>query len=237
MQRRDAVHLVRADDGQVCHAHLPVGNDGHLFDKLVLPGEAFPQIVAETAVDLFEDHVDAGQAACDQIFLPGFERFGHDRVVGIGKGRGGDRPGVVPSESVFIHQQAHEFGDGECRMRVVDVDRGLLRQQVQRPVAVLVVVDDVLQRGGNEEVLLFQAQRLALVMVVCGIQDLRDHLRFVLLFHAAQVIALREELHIEVRDVACPPQAQNGYRFAVFAGDHHVIRQRFYFFIAAVCDF
>ena len=145
---------MRADNAQICHADNAVREYGHALNELVLPRIAIPQIVAESAVNFLDNHMNAGQAAGNQIFLPCFERLRHHGMVGVCKRRSGYLPRIVPCEAVFVHQYAHHLGDCERGMRIVDMNRRLLGELVERPVAMFVVVDNILQRRRNEEILL-----------------------------------------------------------------------------------
>ena len=59
------------------------------------------------------------------------QRLGQQRVVGVGEGRLRDRPGLVPGDAVLVDQEAHQLGDRDGRMRVVELDRDLVGQVAQ----------------------------------------------------------------------------------------------------------
>ena len=61
-------------------------------------------------------------------------------------------------------------------MGIVQLDGDLVRQVVQRAVLVQVVLQDVGDGRGREEVLLAQTQDLTLGVVIVGVQDLGDQL-------------------------------------------------------------
>ena len=71
------------------------------------------------------------QQPLEQLDRPGLQRFGQQRVVGVGQRRDRDLPGFVPAEIVQVDQDAHQLGDGEARMGVVELHRDLLRQAAQ----------------------------------------------------------------------------------------------------------
>ena len=53
---------------------------------------------------------------------PTFQGFRHQGVVGVSEGSAGDGPGLIPIQLVFIHQDAHQLGDGNGWMSVVELD-------------------------------------------------------------------------------------------------------------------
>ena len=73
-------------------------------------------------------------------------------------------------------------------------------------------------------------------MIVRRIENLGNDFRLVFFLHAAQVVSLGKQLHIEVRDIPCSPQAQNGNGVAVFARNHHIVRNGLDLFIPAVSN-
>ena len=75
-------------------------------------------------------------------------------MVGVGTGLRGNLPRLVPAETIVIEQQAHELGDDERRVRVVDLDDVVLGKVAHRAVARTVGAQDALRRRGDEEILL-----------------------------------------------------------------------------------
>ena len=114
---------------------------------------------------------------------PLLERLGEDRVVRVAGRAARDVPGLVPLHALLVHEHAHELGDHERGMRLVQVDEGLVGEL--RPVGRAVVVhepaQDVRKRATREEVLLAEAQLLAGHRVVVRVEHLREvfgeHLR------------------------------------------------------------
>ena len=111
---------------------------------------------------------------------------------------------------MLVHQDAHQLGDGHRRMGVVDVDGHLVRED--GPLGAVdgqEVAHDVLHGGGGEEVLLLQAQLLALPGVVVGIEHLGDDLGQLALLHGLDVLAAVEGGHVDALGRACGPDAQH----------------------------
>ena len=66
-----------------------------------------------------------GRTLLQQADRPAFEGLGHQGVIGVADRSAGDLPGLVPLEVVLVDQQAHQLGDGERRMGVVELDGDL----------------------------------------------------------------------------------------------------------------
>jgi len=67
-----------------------------------------------------------------------------------------------------VEQDAHEFGDGQRRVRVVELDGDLVGQVAVVAVRLLEARQNVGQRAGDEEPLLHEAQALARLRRVVG---------------------------------------------------------------------
>ena len=143
-------------------------------------------------------------------------------MVGVGHGLGGDGPGLVPGHARLVHKQAHQLRDHQGRVGVVDLDDVLLVEIFQGAVGLQVTGDDGLHRGGDEEVLLLQAQGLALVVVVLGVEDLGDGLRHGLVLGSLQVLAPGEEGHVHRPGGPGIPQPQSVDVAGTVARHHHV---------------
>ena len=149
-----------ADGRQVGHAQTAavlLVDDRHPLELLRIFGITPAHLVEKALVDLVDDLQVPRQDALEERDRPGFERFGHQRVVGIRTGLARDVPGAIPVEPVDVEQHAHQLRDGERGMRIVQLDGHLVRQLVQVRMAVEEAAQDVLQRRADEEVLLLQA--------------------------------------------------------------------------------
>ena len=102
------------------------------------------------------------QDPSEQLSRPFFQRFWQQGVVGVVTHGPSDGPGLVPDHAFFVHQQAHQFGNGDSRVRVVQLQRIVAGQFIQRQATLFVLANNIFQRAGAEEVLLNQAQILAL---------------------------------------------------------------------------
>ena len=48
-----------------------------------------------------------------------FEGLRQDGVIGVGAALGGDVPGVLPAQALLVHQDPHQLGHRQCRVRVI----------------------------------------------------------------------------------------------------------------------
>ena len=95
-------------------------------------------------------------------------------MVGVGHAVGDDVPRLVPVQARVVHQDAHQLGNHQRGVGIVDLDDVLLVEVLQGAVVLDVLAGDGLHGSGDEEILLLQAQGLALVVVVLGIEHLAD---------------------------------------------------------------
>ena len=165
----------------------------------------------------------ARQHAAHHGHRPGLQRFGHQRVVGVGEHLAALRPGAVPRHFVLIDQQAHQLGHGDGRVGVVQVDGHLVGQLVEQLVVVQVAADDVLQRGADEEVFLAQPQLAALVAGIVRVEHARDVLGLVLAGHGLHVVALREQRQVQALGGVGVPQSHGVDGLGAVARDDHVV--------------
>ena len=63
---------------------------------------------------------------------PALEGFWHEGVVRVGECFAGNIPGLIPIHLVFIQQQAHQLGDGDGRMGVIELNSKFLVKFLQR---------------------------------------------------------------------------------------------------------
>jgi len=128
MHRRDAVDAVRSDERQLSHPHPAAGffvDQGYRGAEIDVAGTARFRQRQMRDIDAIDDLQMPRQQALEQFDRPGLERFRQQRVVGVGQRRHRDLPGLVPAEIVDVHQDAHQFGDGEARMGVIELHRDL----------------------------------------------------------------------------------------------------------------
>ena len=230
VQRRDAVDPVRADEGEMAHPQLAVAvlvdqRDGGEPVRKALWILVFRGLEV-LGIDAIDDLQMARQHALEQVDRPGLQRLRQQRVVGVGERADGDLPGVAPRQAMHVDQEPHQLGDRDARMRVVELDRGPLRQEMQIAVGAQVARHQILQRGGDEEIFLPQAQFAAGRRFVARIEDLRDRLRARLLDQRADMIAAVEGVEPQRVDRARGPQPQRIHVAAAPSDDRRVVGDR-----------
>ena len=113
-------------------------------------------LVEEAAVDLVDDFQVTGEHRAEERQRPLLQRLRQQGVVRVPARPLGNRPRRIPVHEVLVDQQAHQLGDGDGRMRVVQL-RSPMRIEVRESLAAhQVQANHVLQRAGDEEVLLLQ---------------------------------------------------------------------------------
>ena len=169
----NAVHRERSDYGQICHTDVSFMYDTDGIDEIVLLSH-FNQFAFKLTVDLFNDHVDSRKQFFDIFNRPFFKCFLHDGMVGIGKGVGYDVPGLGPWNMIGIHQDTHQFRNGESRMGIVELYHYFFSEIIQRSIYLHMVVDDGLKSGRNKEILLLNSEILTFFGCIVRIQVQAD---------------------------------------------------------------
>ena len=77
-------------------------------------------------VHLVDDFHVPGQERSKKTARPLFQGLRQQRVIGVAKRRLRHAPGVVPWHRMLIHQQPHQLGNADGRVRVVQLNRPLL---------------------------------------------------------------------------------------------------------------
>ena len=221
-----AIDVVAADNGQMGHAHPPLGaflNQGNALQDVGLAGVAQPHHAQETGVDFVDDRQLARQQLLEDFHPPGFQGFRQQGVVGVADAGGGDAPGRIPIDAMLIHQQAHQLGHGNRRVGVVELNGELGVEVRDGQALALEDAEHVLQGAGHEEDLLTQPQPLALLELVIGIEHLREGFRLHLVEHSPGVIAGIEGGEIKFIGGLGGPEAQGVGGVNAVAQDRRVI--------------
>mmetsp|Transcript_12733 Transcript_12733/g.53542 ORF Transcript_12733/g.53542 Transcript_12733/m.53542 type:complete len:680 (+) Transcript_12733:784-2823(+) len=230
VDRRHAVDGVAGHQRQRGHAHRLVAlvllDDAHAADAVPVVAEVRAHLLQEAPVDVVDDLHVARQQLLHELHRPLLERLGQHGVVGEGEDARGDRPRRGPAEALVVHEHAHELGHADGRVRVVELDGHLVGELVEVLVVLLVAADHVLDGGADEEVLLLEAQLLALVRPVVGVEHGGDGLGALLVEDGRHVVAGVERLQVEVLGGLGTPQAQVGRVLGAEAWDRVVVRHR-----------
>ena len=226
VERCHAVDMPAGNDAHVRHPHhffVSFLNERHSGEAVVVADVACCHIAEEAEVDLVDDLQMPGQEFFHESDGPLFQRLGHEGVVGVVEGLADDVPGFIPREVFFVDEEAHEFGDRQSRVCIVELDDTFAVEVPQVFIVIFHSADDVLQRCGDEEELLFEAQFLAFVVVVVGVQHARDVLAHGRFQVRADVIALIELDQIEAVEGFRRPETQGVDRVVLVAGNGGIV--------------
>jgi hypothetical protein len=155
---------------------------------------------------------------------PLLQRLGQQRVVGVGERALGQVPGDVPAEPLVIDQDAHQLGHRQSGVRVVHLDRRLLRQRREVGVEAAEAAHQVAQRAGDQEIFLQEAQALAHAGGIVGIEHAGQRFGGQRLGHRADELAMAELLEVEIVGRGRRPQPQRVDVVPAIAHDRPVER-------------
>ncbi len=219
------VDLLRADNGQMRHAGalLMIVNQRKRAQFRRIAGPGFLNLLEKLGVDAVDNLQMQRQHMAQHRHRPALQRLGQQGVIGKGECAGGDRPRLVPAITVIVHQQMHQFGNGQGGMGIVKLDNGFFRQRVEILMVAQEAGDDVLQGGTDEEIFLFQAQFLPRKGGIIRVEDFRQGFGFGLVLDRLDIIALIEFLQVKIPGGARRPQAQIGHIVIAITGNRHVI--------------
>ena len=226
VQRGDAVHGVAEDDGEVRHADLAVPEDRGLGEHLLPVVEGLRELLAEAAVDFLYEHVESRHEGAEGVDGPLLERLGHDRVVGVRDGLLADLEREVEVDVLLVNEKTHELGTAHGGVGVVGVDAHVVAQVLPvLAVLALVVAQNRLKAGRDEQVLLLESQDAAVLARVVRVEDRRDGLDVGAELVGLGVVAGVEGVEVEVLGVGLgAPEAERVHGLAAVADDGHVIR-------------
>mmetsp|Transcript_9957 Transcript_9957/g.31637 ORF Transcript_9957/g.31637 Transcript_9957/m.31637 type:complete len:620 (-) Transcript_9957:59-1918(-) len=215
VHRRHAVDVVRADDGDVAHPyllvaalalHLPYHRHVHAMCAVA---PLRPDLLEEEVVHEEHDLEVPGQEVAEEGLRPLLESLGHHRVVGVVEDLLRQPPGVRRLQALHVDEQAHQLGDRDRRVRVVELDLHLAGEQVPTVgVPLLEAPQDVLDGGAAEHVLLAQAQLLARLVVVVRVEEVVELVRTLLRRHGAEVLTSVELLKVQLLGRQRVPEAE-----------------------------
>ena len=200
VQRGHPIDRMTAHNGQMRHAYLrriTFCDNGHALQAPRVAGPPLADRVQKAPVNFIDDLQVPGQYPFQQSYRPGFERLGHQGVIGITTGRAGDPPGIRPLQVALVDQQAHQFRHGQRRVGVIELDGHLLGKARQVLMDPQIALHDIAQGAGHQKIFLNQAQFLAGRHGIRGIQQLGHGLGLNFLFHRPEIIAVIEDLNVK----------------------------------------
>ena len=228
MQFGNAVDREGADDGQVGHADNLVvafaADNRNLAEFFGIVAEFFAGVVHKAAVDFVNNLQMARQNFADNARRPGFKRLRQQRMVGVGENLGRNFPGGIPFLTVNVHQQAHHLGNGQRRVRVVQLADDVIRHFGKVVALFEETADNVLNGAGNKEILLNKAQRLARFNCVGRIQHFRNGFGLDFFLNRFHIAALVENVDVQLVVGLGREQPQIVDRFAVIADNRKIVR-------------
>ena len=222
----DAVDGGAGHKAHVGHADVALAvlvDERHSLQALDVAGIHRGNLLEETPVDFVDDLQVAREDALHHRDGPLFERLGEDGVVGVADGARREIPRLVPLHALLIDEDAHELGDDERGVGFVEMDEHLVRERLPAGVRLLVAAEDVLERTGDEEILLAEAEFLAGRRVVVGVEDLGEVLGEHLRLDGLDVRALVEVGEVELVYGLRAPEAEGVHGVAV-ADDRQIVR-------------
>src|SRR5262249_8592356 len=212
MNLRHAIGAVTPDHGEMGHAHLAhwlVLDEAHAPDAITVFWVLVPDVVEEAAIDLVDDLQMPWDQRLEQVDRPLLERLWEQGVVRIREGAYGEVPGLLPAALPLIEQDAHQFGDRERGVSVIELNGNVVRQG--RPIIALPgaeTVDDILQGATDHKVLLEEAQRPPGLGGVVGIEDAGERFGFHIFNNGAHEVTMGKLGEIESGGGGSGPEAQ-----------------------------
>jgi hypothetical protein len=125
---------------------------------------------------------------------------------------------------VLVHERAHQFGHGECRMRVIELNGVVLAELVDAATVGKMAPENIAHGACHEEVLLYEAQLPARRTRVRWVEHFRNGFRRHLLRHRPQVVAVIEVRHVEIGRRARRVQPQKVHAPAAVTHDRDIGR-------------
>ena len=115
-----------------------------------------------------------GEKPGEQVNRPLLEGFRQKGMIGIAERVAGDLPCRLPVHAVFVDEKAHQFSNAYGGVGIVELDGKVAGKLTQVTSEQLVKSQHVLERAGNEEILLLEPQLFALDRFIVGVEHLGD---------------------------------------------------------------
>ena len=131
MECGDAVDRGRSDNRQMSHAdvfRVALFDDAHTPEPVAIVGIAAGEFPQKAGIDLIDDLQVTRKQPLQHGDGPFLERFGQDGVIGIARRSGRDPPRLIPSQSLAIHEKAHQLRNDKRGVGVVQLHENLIRK-------------------------------------------------------------------------------------------------------------
>ncbi len=220
---RHAVGRMRPVNGHAGHVDAPPLKDVVFCGVPDLP---VLQLFGKPALQHCDIGVHRRQHALKEVLVPGFQRFRHQGVVGVG-----ERVARRAESGLEVHaarrEQAQQLWDGDRGVRVVELDGiGFRKMTEVASVRRLVGGQQGLQRGAGKEILLLEPQAPAGVGAVVRVQHGGDRLGLVPAAEGFAVLLPVERFKIQRFRRLRLPQPQVADRAPAVPDDRHVVGHR-----------
>ena len=101
------------------HTNLAVVEDRHALYLSLIARIHLADLSLEAAVDLLHDLVNTGEKLGEQVNRPFLQGLGHDGVVGVSAGLGGDVPCFLPGQALVIKKDPHKLRNRHGWMGII----------------------------------------------------------------------------------------------------------------------
>ncbi len=119
------VHRKAANNGKVSHAnllHITLLDNRHTTLTFNVARPALGHLREEAGIDLINNFKDPWQQAAKQVDRPSLQCLGKQRMIGISHGFTGDRPCLIPLQTMLVDQQSHQLSYSDCRVGIVELE-------------------------------------------------------------------------------------------------------------------
>ncbi len=154
------------------------------------------------------------QQLVQQLHTPFLQGLRQDSMIGIGEGIVNDIPSCFLIQMFLINHDSQQLNNAQRWMCVIELNWSFIGEVLPLKFTFvfltvsLVSTDDVLQRGWDEQVLLFQSQLLSLICRIVGVEHAGNVLRLLSGLQCLVVIATVECHKVELIDRHGLPQSQ-----------------------------
>ena len=112
-------------------------------------------LLQKKMIDLVNNLQMAGEKLFKHFYGPFFQSFGHQSVVCVGKSTCTDIPCFVPFKTFFVDKQPHQFGNGNRRVGIVQLNGAKIGETAPVGMNFFITSQNIFQRTGHKEILLF----------------------------------------------------------------------------------
>ena len=144
-------------------------------------------------------------------------------MIGISTGFDSYIPCFLPCKIVFVHENSHKLCHCHSGVCIVKLESNFLIELSDIVMLTHILGNCFLHRSGNEEILLFQAQLFARIMIVVGIKYLDNILCQICLFYGLLIISFVKGIQMETLYRLRIPDAQSVYNTIAIADNRKII--------------